>query len=221
MYEPPYEGKLFNGLPINYKNPMSERYLKGAHAVYRNALTRYPKIFMFHVILRFPENYSASSKGVMTAFTRALKLRVKRDLMMKRCKRTSRVHGTGVHYVWCREFSEKHREHYHVFIMVNANTYRALGDFDEPIRYQLAGMVSESWATALSMSLSKSKGLAHFVTDVMLISTRQIPEKVRTSKDGTCHNLYEAGFFWLSYLCKLTTKEYGRGGRNFGCSTVT
>ena len=220
MYEPPYEGKLFNGLPINYKNSMSERYLKGAHAVYRNALTRYPKIFMFHVTLRLPENHSVSSKGVMTAFTRALKIRVKGDLVRRR-KCVARVHDTEVHYVWCREFSKKHREHYHMFIMVNANTYRALGDFDEPIRHQLAGMVSESWATALSLSLSKSKGLAHFVTDVMLISTRQIPEKVRTSKDGTCHNLYEAGFFWLSYLCKLATKEYGRGGRNFGCSTVT
>lgn len=220
MYEHPHEGNLFNGLPINHKYSMSERYLEGTHAVYRNALTRYSKIFMFHVTLRFPENYSASSKGVMTAFTRALKLRVKRDLARRR-KRVARVHDTEVHYVWCREFSKKHKEHYHMFIMVNANTYRALGDFDEPIRHQLAGMVVRSWVSALGLSLSKSKGLAHFAGDVMLISTRQIPMEVRTSEDGTCRNLYEVGFFWLSYLCKLKTKEYGRGGRNFGCSTVT
>ncbi|QHG95288.1 hypothetical protein EHC70_14365 [Vibrio parahaemolyticus] len=63
MYEEPFEGTLFNGLPINNKYPMSERYLESAHLVYRDALTRYSKILMFHVTLRLPLYYEGRCSG--------------------------------------------------------------------------------------------------------------------------------------------------------------
>lgn len=217
MYELPYQGTLFKGLPINTRHPMSERYLSRAHAVYLSALTAYPKIFMFHVTLRIPKSYAGVTVGVMSAFTRSLKERVKRDLERRR-QRVSRVHATEVHYVWCREVSEEHREHYHVMIIVNANTYRALGDFDTPVRDQLAGMVSTAWASAIGVDLNDTKGLAHFAGDVVMITTSQIPAPYKGSKYGEFTNSFEAGFFWLSYLCKLSTKSYGDGVRNFGYS---
>lgn len=196
---------------------MSERYLQRSLEVYRNALTIYPKIFMFHATLRFPKNHPVLTEGVMSAFIRSLKNRVQRNIARRRL-RVTRVHDTDVHYVWCREVSGEHREHYHVIVMVNANTYRALGDFNESIRDHLTGMVSRAWASAIGVGLDKSKGLAHFSGDVELITTRQIPSLLKDSKYCGVTNSYEAGFFWLSYLCKLTTKEYGDGMRNFGYS---
>lgn len=217
MYEEPYQGTLFKGLPINIKYPMSERYLKRAHAVYRDALTQYSKVFMFHVTLRFPVGDMGSSVGVISVFVRSLRERVKRDLARRR-SRVDRVHYTDVHYVWCREVNREQREHYHFMVIVNANTYRALGCFDEPIRDQLAGMVRRSWASAIGVSLKDSKGLVHFSGDIELITTRQIPNREIESPYGSFSNSYESGFFWLSYLCKLTTKQYGGCARNFGSS---
>lgn len=217
MYEAPYQGTLFKGLPINTRYPMSERYLERAHAVYRDALTRYPKVFMFHVTLRFPAEGIFSSTGVISTFVRSLRERVQRDLARRRLH-VDRVHHTDVHYVWCREVNKEQREHYHFMVIVNANTYRALGCFSEPIRDQLAGMVRRAWASAIRFSLENSKGLVHFSGDIELITTKQIPNRVIVSAYGSFNDSYEAGFFWLSYLCKLTTKHYGDCMRNFGSS---
>ncbi|OUJ36261.1 hypothetical protein BTR40_10140 [Vibrio parahaemolyticus] len=217
MYEEPFEGTLFNGLPINNKYPMSERYLESAHLVYRDALTRYSKILMFHVTLRFPLYYEGRCSGVMSAFIRSLKKRVERDLARRRLK-VERVHNTDVHYVWCREVSREYREHYHIMVMVNANTYRALGCYTKTSNEHLAGMVTRSWASAIGMSIDDIRGLVHFTDDVGLIATRQIPYTSVESTYGTFNNSFEAGFYWLSYLCKLITKEYGNGARNFGYS---
>jgi len=217
MYEESFKGTLFNGLPINNKYEMSERYLESAHSVYRDVLTRYSKILMFHVTLRFPLYYEGQYEGVMSAFIRSLKKRVARDLARKRSK-VERVHDTDVHYVWCREVNKKDREHYHIMVMVNANTYRALGCYSKASNEHLAGMATRSWASAIGMSIDDIRGLVHFTDDVGLIATRQIPYASVDSTYGTFNNSFEAGFYWLSYLCKLITKEYGNGARNFGYS---
>lgn len=217
MYEESYQASLFKGLPINNEYPMSQRYLERAHAVYRDALTRYSKVFMFHVILRFPANYAGSSTGVISAFTDSFRERVQRDLARRRSN-VDRVHPTNIHYVWCREVNAEHREHYHVMVLVNANTYRALGCFGTPECNQLAGMICMSWASALGLSLEESKGLAHFASGGEVISTQQIPYFTIALKNGLLTDNYGAGFFWLSYLCKLSTKQYGDGSRNFGSS---
>ncbi|ELY2118032.1 YagK/YfjJ domain-containing protein [Vibrio cholerae] len=219
MSEESYQGSLFYGLPINTKHSMSERYLDRAHTVYRDAVSRYSKVFMFHVTLRFPLGYQDKLGNVITAFTRSLRERIQRDLDRKRL-RVARVHHTDLHYVWCREVSDNHREHYHVMVMVNANTYRALGSFSESIQNQLASMIRLSWASAIGISPDRVRGLVHFASDVQLISARQIPAEHQSTKYNTCGNSYEAGFFWLSYLCKLSTKEREIGKRNFGYSSI-
>ncbi|EHH1035579.1 inovirus Gp2 family protein [Vibrio parahaemolyticus] len=217
MYEESYQESLFKGLPINNEYPMSLRYLERAHAVYRNALTRYSKVFMFHVTLRFPANYACSSTGVISAFINSFRERVQRDLARRRLY-VDRVHPTNIHYVWCREVNAEHREHYHVMVLVNANTYRALGCFGVPECNQLAGMICMSWASALGLRVEDSKGLAHFASSGDVISTQQIPYVTIELKNGLLTDSYGAGFFWLSYLCKLPTKQYGNGARNFGSS---
>ncbi|MGR5340967.1 YagK/YfjJ domain-containing protein [Vibrio astriarenae] len=217
MYEESYQESLFEGLPINNEYPMSQRYLERAHAVYRDALMKYSKVFMFHVTLRFPVSYAGSSVGVISTFTQSFRERVQRDLERRRLY-VDRVHPTNIHYVWCREVSSEHREHYHVMVLVNANTYRALGGFGVPECNQLAGMVSMSWASALGLNPECSMGLAHFASGGDVISTQKIPCVSVELKNGVLTDSYGAGFFWLSYLCKLSTKQYGYGVRNFGSS---
>ncbi|EIO3983018.1 inovirus Gp2 family protein [Vibrio vulnificus] len=218
MYEQPYQGSRFLGLSINNNYPMSERYLSSAHTVYRNALNSYSKILMFHVTLRLPLNFQGSTIGLMTSFTTALKRRVKRNLDKRRAQ-VVRVHSTDVHYVWCREVSSEQREHFHVMVMVNANTYRALGDYSSFAPHYLAGMVNGAWASALNLDSQQSKGLAHFSDVPALIETKRIPFSCGYSSYGHFSDDYEAGFYWLSYLCKIATKEYGDGFRNFGYSS--
>lgn len=217
MYESPYNGTRFLNLPINLNYPMSERYLERAHAVFCHALTQYPKVFMFHVTLRFPASYTIETRGVMSAFTRSVKERVLRGLNDRRRKGV-RVHATDIHYVWCREVNSDLRVHYHIMFMVNANTYRALGSFNAYSKNHLAGIVCHAWASSIGLSINDSLGLVHFSGDTVVITTKQIPCARAESRYGSFNDSYESGFYWLSYLCKLDTKRYDGRGRNFGYS---
>ncbi len=218
MYEQPYQGSRYLGLSINGNYPMSERYLSSAHTVYLNALNTYSRVMMFHVTLRLPDSFSASTNGLMSSFTTSLKKRIQRNLERRR-QQVSRVHHSNLHYVWCREVSGAHKRHFHVMLLVNGNAYRALGAFDSFEPHCLTGMVNCAWASALKLSHEQIKGFAHFTPSAVLIETQQIPSSLGHSLYGQFADNYEAGFHWLSYLCKLDTKEYGDGQRNFGCSS--
>ncbi|MEZ9864719.1 inovirus-type Gp2 protein [Vibrio breoganii] len=219
MYEPSYQGTAYQSLPLNQNHSMNERYLYSAFKTYRHAFECYPKLLMFHATLRFPANYQGNTGGVMSTFTRSLSERIQRDLD-KRSSLVDRVHPTNVHYVWCREVSKDLKDHYHIVIMVNANSYRALGCFKQPHKHHLAGMIAHSWASAIGIPISESSGLVHFADEVKIFKTRQLSHYENASVYGNFESSYEEGFYWLSYLCKVTDKRYGDGFRNFGTSQV-
>jgi hypothetical protein len=186
--------------------------------VYRDAFNRYSRVLMFHVVLKLPQSMTDFPNGAITRFTRAFSERVSRD-QLSRGSQVARVHKTDTHYVWCREVGKGERDHYHVMFMVNGNAYRQLGDFDGGIPSHITSMLKEAWASALQLAVHQISGLVHF-SGKKLISRADIAGGPVIDKYGTFNTKYEAGFYWLSYLCKCESKFYAPGRRNFGCSQV-
>ncbi|WP_434083472.1 YagK/YfjJ domain-containing protein [Escherichia coli] len=116
-----------------------------------------------------------------------------------------RVHPTTLHYVWAREFGEcKGKKHYHLMLLVNRDTWCRAGDYRAP--GSLAGMIKQAWCSALGVDAGRYDTLAHF-------PVRPAVWLERDDDTGFQQVLERA-----DYLAKESTKAYGTGERNFGCS---
>ncbi|MEZ9440278.1 YagK/YfjJ domain-containing protein [Vibrio atlanticus] len=217
MYYTPYQGNYYLGLPINPNYPMNESYLAATHKVLLNSLNQHPRTLVFHVVLRYPVNWSASSENSISKFIKAYKQKVAADLV-RRQRSGKRVHSTEVRYVWCRESNYSIKEHYHVFFLMNADTYWQFGRFENFVPGELTWMLNGAWASAINISESDAVGLVHFCDGLRRVDAKRIAGSHTVEKDGVMRDSFESVFNWMSYLSKVSTKQYGRGGRNFGYS---
>ncbi len=146
----------------------------------------------------------ATDAAVISRFINALKARI--DAYQKRKHREGkRVHPTTLHYVWAREFGEcKGKKHYHLMLLVNRDTWCRAGDYRAP--GSLAGMIKQAWCSALGVDAGRYDTLAHF-------PVRPAVWLERDDDTGFQQVLERA-----DYLAKESTKAYGTGERNFGCS---
>ncbi len=197
---------------------MSERYLKKAHEVYRDAFERYSKLFMVHITLRLPRSFIAMPEKAIKLFTRGLNEKIANHLSEKE-NQVDRIHLTDVHYVWCREVGMDGGEHYHFMLMLNGNAFRSLGHYTTQNETHLATMISSSWHEAIGLSTDQGRGLVDF-SEFKVLKTRVDGFTPTKSWYGHFDSSYEEGFYWLSYLCKIETKQYGKKIRNFGYSQV-
>ncbi|MGK2446157.1 inovirus Gp2 family protein [Escherichia coli] len=158
----------------------------------RHALNVHSRLTALRVDLRFPDVINA------------LKARI--DAYQKRKHREGkRVHPTTLHYVWAREFGEcKGKKHYHLMLLVNRDTWCRAGDYRAP--GSLAGMIKQAWCSALGVDAGRYDTLAHF-------PVRPAVWLERDDDTGFQQVLERA-----DYLAKESTKAYGTGERNFGCS---
>ena len=217
MYYTPYQGSQFLGLPINPHYLMNEYYLESIHDVLINSLNEHPRTLVFQVVLRFPETGYEASDGSISRFIRAFKEKVKSDVQ-RRARQGKRVHATSVRYVWCRESNKSINEHYHVFFLLNADTFWQFGRFENPVPGELTWMLSSAWASALGLSETASKGLIHYCAGLRRIDVKQIAGSHKLERDGVVRDSFESVFYWMSYLAKVDTKQYGKRERSFGYS---
>ncbi|MDL6011237.1 inovirus-type Gp2 protein, partial [Escherichia coli] len=104
-----------------------------------------------------------------------------------------------------REFGEcKGKKHYHLMLLVNRDTWCRAGDYRAP--GSLAGMIKQAWCSALGVDAGRYDTLAHF-------PVRPAVWLERDDDTGFQQVLERA-----DYLAKESTKAYGTGERNFGCS---
>ncbi|HDW1401452.1 TPA: inovirus Gp2 family protein [Escherichia coli] len=170
----------------------------------RHALNVHSRLTALRVDLRFPDVPVATDAAVISRFINALKARI--DAYQKRKHREGkRVHPTTLHYVWAREFGEcKGKKHYHLMLLVNRDTWCRAGDYRAP--GSLAGMIKQAWCSALGVDAGRYDTLAHF-------PVRPAVWLERDDDTGFQQVLERA-----DYLAKESTKAYGTGERNFGCS---
>jgi len=219
MYYTPYQGNHYLGLPINPNYSMNESYLEAVHRVLVNSLNQHPRTLVFHVVLRYPVNWSADSENTISRFIKAFKAKVAADLV-RRQKEGKRVHRTEVRYVWCRETDSSIKDHYHVFFLMNADTYWQFGRFENLGPGELTWMLNSAWASAISIPESDAVGLVHFCDGLRRVDVRRIAGSHTVDKDGLVRDSFESVFYWMSYLAKMDTKHYCDGRRSIGFSLI-
>lgn len=113
--------------------------------------------------------------------------------------------------------NESQKEHYHVFILVNNDTYYRLGHPNASMPGQLSWMVSSAWASSIGLTEESVSGLVEF-SGSKKVDVKRIPDSHRKERDGVVRDSFESAFHWMTYICKIETKRYGNNERNFGCS---
>jgi hypothetical protein len=214
------QGNTFRELPVNTNYQLVERYLSQIHNVMSTAFTQHPRSIVFHTELRFPQTYQCSitENDCISRFIASFKAQVDTEIKA-RSKRGSRAHHTAVRYVWCREQSTSKNVHYHVFFFMNGDTFRSYGDLSHPLRGQLCYMLNVAWCRALQLIEDASSRLVHLPGALRRVNINESnPTKSYDEFMEVDATPLESVAHWISYLAKIDTKQYGLGGRSFGCS---
>ncbi|EOB2784925.1 inovirus Gp2 family protein [Vibrio vulnificus] len=215
MYCDTYQPSHFLGLPVNTNYEMIESYLNGIHSVLKNAFNQHPRTFVFQVVLKYPQARGIFPSDAISRFVKSFKAKVSAD-QCRRLREGKRVHPTSIRYVWCREYSSKLNVHYHVYFLMNADAYWQLGDYASQAQGHLTRMLTEAWASAIGVD--DARGLVHFCEGARKVNANDIVDGLVPHMNGSEYNVFEDVFYWMSYLAKADTKQFGVGGRNFGCS---
>lgn len=210
----------YSNLPVNTNYQLVECYLAQTHNVMNKAFAQHPRSIVFHAELRFPETYqcSISENGCISRFIASFKAQVDAEIKA-RSKCGSRAHHTAVRYVWCREQSSSKNVHYHVFFFMNGDTFRSYGDLRHPLPGQLCYMLNIAWCRALHLIEDASSGFVHLPGRLMRVNINDSnPQESYDEFMKVEATPLESVAHWISYLAKIDTKQYGQGGRSFGCS---
>jgi hypothetical protein len=214
-----YTSKTYRQLPINQNYHLIESYLNSIHNTLNNALTQHPRTIIYNAILRLPQeaggiNYDNVISRFLESFKPILKATLKR-----RERNGKRVHDTTLRYVWCRERDSSCNDHFHIFFLLNGDTYQKWGSFNNPKEGEMFFMITEAWARAVGILASRNNGLVDVRSQPKTINTKLIRTESELDQfSGLMLNSYESTFHWMSYIAKLDTKNYGDNRRNFGCS---
>ncbi|MFT6901168.1 MAG: hypothetical protein ACJAXS_001356 [Colwellia sp.] len=205
-----YSEEVFQGYIVNQKYTLAEEYLLRLGKVMDRALDDWSRVMLFHATLKFPDCYRDidtpdNQEGCISRFIESFKAKLKADYA-KKVKSNKTAYQPKVHYAWARERDSSLNDHFHVFIFLNGDAYRGLGLLysDRP---NTSSRITGSWRSAIKLERFDVRGLVHF-TNSMTIS--------RNSRDYL--DQCDKAFFWLSYLAKIETKQFGDKVKSFSCS---
>lgn len=204
--------------------PLDPHYLQRIEETLREALAIHPRLTVIRVDLQLPDNgtysenllehdspafFANTEQNLIARFIASLKAQIKADEYAK-LKKGTRAHPCELHYVWAREYSHNHRQHYHVALMLNKDRYFSLGHYN----YQgsLAWKIKKAWSSALGLNVQNMHTAARFPDNPVYSVNANAPFEVFWGQ--LCPVLKR-----LSYLAKEKTKVYGTGQRNFGGSS--
>lgn len=198
----------FNDSPVQTQcGALNVSYLQQIDSTLQLAIKCHPRTLAVRVDLRFPISAQRTDDAVISRFCSSLKAQIQADLKAK-ARNGRRVHPCRLRYVWVREQDSAPLHHYHVLLLLNADTYHCLGSFKANTG-NLASRIRSAWASALGIGVAEIGGSVHF------------PDNPIYRIDALSSNYpqsYGAVRYRASYMAKLATKNYGRHIRHIGCS---
>jgi len=216
------KAETYDGLPLvtskRTEYTFIKEYLDSNKKTMDAALDRHPRTLAVRVDLRFPDSYhdpdypKYNDECEISTFMKSLKSQVDSNISRRR-RGGSRVHNCKIRYIWVREGDAVTKDHYHVVLFFNHDTFRRFGSKNKPeCASPLLEMVVEAWKRALHISSRKAWDLVHIPYD----ATYWL-KKVRFPDED---NDYRSLFLRLSYLTKDGTKSYGTRRNRYGCSRL-
>lgn len=198
-------------IPVLEGHVYDKRYLAKIYGVFERSLATYKRVLHIRVDLRFPQ-YSVDlpirmDSGAITRFFSSFRAKLKADIA-KRKKQGHRVHDTEPFYAWACEYGEvSSQQHYHVLILLNADTYRGMRYHSDSDR-GLYRMIDQAWLSAIAFpgEADTASGLVH------------VPDRSTAVIHRDDTPAREKALGRASYLAKKKTKLRGHGRRSFGCS---
>ncbi|TXE24843.1 inovirus Gp2 family protein [Serratia ureilytica] len=199
-------------------HPFNVAYLPRIAQVLCNALQEHSQTTVIRVDLHLPEDGDVGdsitsdadlSQGLMSRFIDSLKAQIVAYRHQK-AREGKRCHRTSVRYVWVLEQPELDgKKHYHLALLVNTDTFNALGSYDE-LGKGLASMIQNAWLSAMRVrDWPEYLTLVHFPDNPLAFLDLNKPD---------FRDKLNALTFRLSYLAKHRTKRYSSNERSFGCS---
>lgn len=213
---------LFNDIHpmvVNKKNkPFNDIYLNRIGGVICNALQEHSQTTVIRVDLHLPEDGDVGdsitsdadlSQGLLSRFIDSLKAQIVAYRHQK-ARGGKRCHRTSVRYVWVLEQPEPDgKKHYHLALLVNTDTFNALGAYDEQGK-SLASLIQNAWLSAMKKrDWPEYLTLVHFPDNPLAFLELNKPD---------FRDKLDALTFRLSYMAKHRTKRYSSTERSFGCS---
>lgn len=207
---------LFNygenvSVPVLEGYVYDKRYLAKIYGLFEKSLATHRRVLHLRADLRFPQHSVdmpiAMDSTVITRFFSSLKAKLSADIA-KRKKQGYRVHETKLFYAWASEYGGlSEHQHYHVVILLNADTYRGMNYGSNSDR-GLYIMIDQAWLSAIALSgaADTASGLVHVPGE----STAVIHKDDARARENAMRR--------SSYLAKINTKLKGHGRRSFGCS---
>ncbi len=211
-----HSGSSFNGYPVNCNYRLYRQYLESIDKVLKTATSAHIRNLIIRVDLHLP-HYSADCDSpnyyqskLISLFIESLKAIIKADQDKKK-RRGQRTHSCPLRYIWVKEqVPGTVVPHYHMVLILNGDSYRGLGDYNNNQGNNMATRTIEAWRRVLNLEYQAAKNLIHFPKDT--------PYYYLNSSDPNYSDTYQSVFYRLSYFAKSETKNYGTGSRSFGCS---
>lgn len=203
-----FTSNQYKGNPVyTGRGALVESYLEGCVVTLARALTAYPRTCAIRIDLRFPINAVKTDEAAISRFMASLKAQIKAHQLSK-IKNRKRVRPCDLRFIWTREKNTALYHHYHVLLLLNADAYDCLGDYNAT-EGNMAARIKKAWASAIGVPLTELGGCIHFPKDPIY--------KVNTN-DKEYAEVYRNLFERVSYFTKVATKQYGKKVRHFGRS---
>ncbi|MGC0824291.1 inovirus Gp2 family protein [Pantoea agglomerans] len=198
--------------------PLNQGYMKRMSDIISKATKAHARTAVFTFILRLPEYCDIGdsiasnpnlSSGLMERFTGALRSRIAAH-QQRRKREKSQVCPTELRYLWVREVGETSgKDHYHVAIFVNKDTFRGLGNYSKE-EHNLGSYISAAWLSALDLlDFPEYRTLATFTNKPHYLEFLHVDRYGQQYLELRSH---------LSYFAKEYSKVYDKEERSFGGS---
>lgn len=221
------EDKSWRGYPVlTGLGPLVVQYLDSIYGVISRATEADARCCAIRFDVHLPEWCVGNDSTVISRFTRSLRAIIKADQIRKH-RDGKRYRHTDVRYCWVKEYSKEGRPHYHFFIILNREVFFTLGKFrllkegnvdmylgnprDRHPCVNMAERIALALARALQVPFDVGARLIHFADQ---------PVYFIDSKSEIFDRQFGALFRRVSYFAKESTKQYGSGANNFGCSRI-
>lgn len=203
-----FTNNQYKGLWVyTQKGALVENYLEGCMATLSQALSSHPRTLAIRIDLRFPVNAVKTDEASITRFMASLRAQIKAD-QLRKTKNNQRVHPCGLRFIWTREKDTALYHHYHVLLLLNADSYNCLGNY-KATEGNMVARIKNAWASAIGVPTADLGGAVFFPDNpIYLLNINAIDYA----------QVYQKLFYRVSYFTKVATKQYGQKVRHFGRS---
>lgn len=206
---------------INHNHgELTQSYLSRMIDVINKGINEHPRTFAIRIDLRIPglgynaplmehdipTSFAKTDASVISRFFSSLDAKIIADINARK-RAGSRVHSCTLRYVWVKEQNHDHKVHYHIFILLNKDTYAFLGQYTGIDN--LAYMIISAWSSALGVHIDLVRELVHFPENPCYYLDINKPD---------FYLILDRFIYRISYMAKIKSKNINQHYRSFGCS---